>query len=159
MQIRPLTEEAFRPYGEVLVVPVANGRQAFDAALGSARPGARPHLAFGQRDPVALPLSVRQMERHAFSSQSFIPLAPARFLVLVAPHAAGGGPDMARAEAFLAGHGQGVTYRADVWHHGMSALDAPARFAVLMWRDGTAEDEEFVDVAPFTLDLPGELRR
>ncbi len=93
------------------------------------------------------------MERHVFSSQSFIPLGPARFLVLVAPHSPLGGPDMARAEAFLAAPGQGVTYAANIWHYGMTVLDAPARFAVLMWRDGTEKDEEFVDVAPFTLDV------
>lgn len=153
MLVRPLTEDAFAAYGEVLTVPTANGRHAYDRALLSALPHARPSLTFSQRDPTPLPLAIRQMERHAFSSQSFIPLAPARFLVLVAPHAAQGGPDMPRAEAFLAGAGQGVTYAADTWHHGMTVLDAPARFAVLQWRDGTAADEEFVDVAPFTLDL------
>ena len=94
------------------------------------------------------------MERHAWSSQSFVPLDPARWLVLVAPHAAAGGPDMARAAAFVAGPGQGVTYGADVWHHGLTVLDAPARFAVFMWRDGTVGDEEFVDVEPFTVELP-----
>ena len=60
---------------------------------------------------------------------------------------------MTRAAAFLAGPGQGVTYGADVWHHPMAALDAPTRFAVLMWLDGSSDDEEFVAVAPFMLDL------
>ena len=60
---------------------------------------------------------------------------------------------MARAQAFLAGPGQGVTYGADVWHHPMAALDGPTRFAVLIWQDGSTDDEEFVDVAPFTLTL------
>jgi ureidoglycolate lyase len=147
-----LTAEHFAPFGDVIAVPTVNGRHDAGAALSSARAQARPVLTLSQRDPVALPLLVRQMERHRFSSQSFIPLAPARFLVLVAPHAAAGGPDMAQARAFLGAPGQGVTYRADVWHHPMAVLDAPARFAVLMWQDDTADDEEFVDVVPFTLD-------
>lgn len=151
MQISALTEGSFAPFGEVLSVPTANGRYDAGAALSSTRPGARPNLTFSQRDAVCLPFRVHRMERHRFSSQSFIPLGPARFLVLVAPHAQAGGPDMAKAEAFLAGPGQGVTYRADTWHQPMAVLDGPTRFAVLIWLDGTVADEEFVDVAPFTL--------
>jgi ureidoglycolate lyase len=154
MNILPLTAEAFAPFGDVLTVPEAPGREYFERALSTTRPGARPSLSLSLRDPTPAPIEVRVMERHAFSSQSFVPLGPARFLVLVAPHAPGGGPSMAEAVAFLAGPGQGVTYGADVWHHGMTVLDAPARFAVFMWRDGTAGDEEFVKVAPFTLELP-----
>jgi len=157
VRVRPLTAEAFAPYGEVLAVPEAPGRAYFDSALASARPGARPSLSLSLKDPTPLPLTVRRMERHAFSSQSFVPLGPARFLVLVAPHAPAGGPDMARALAFLAGPGQGVTYGADVWHHPSAVLHAPARFAIVMWLDGTAADEEFVDVAPFALEIPDAL--
>jgi ureidoglycolate lyase len=64
-------------------------------------------------------------------------------LIVVCPHAPGGGPDVARAVAFLAAPDQGITYRMNVWHHGLTVLDRPARFAVLMWRNGTASDEEF----------------
>jgi len=36
-----------------------------------------------------------------------------------------------------------------------TVLDGPATFAVLMWRDGTAGDEEFVPVTtPLTVVLP-----
>jgi ureidoglycolate lyase len=36
-------------------------------------------------------------------------------------------------------------------------LDGPAAFAVLMWRDGSPGDEEFVPVTtPLTIDLPQE---
>jgi len=154
MQISTLTDEGFASFGEVLTIPTAIGRYDAGAALSSYRPGARPSLTLSLRDPVTLPLRVHRMERHAFSSQSFIPLAPVLFVVLVAPHAAADGPDMAQARAFLAGPGQGVTYRADTWHHPMAALDGPAHFAVLMWLDGGAGDEEFVDVAPFIIHLP-----
>ena len=58
---------------------------------------------------------------------------------------------MARARAFLAGPGQGVTYGADVWHHPSTVFDRTARFAIFMWKDGGAEDDEFVQVAPFTV--------
>lgn len=152
---RPLTAEAFAPFGEVFAVPDAPGRIYTERALGNARAGAWPSLSVALRDPAPPgPIVARAMERHEFSSQSFVPMAPGRFLVLVAPHAAGGGPDMTAARAFVAGPGQGVTYGADVWHHGMTVLDAPLAFGVFMWRDGTAGDEEFVDIAPLTIHLP-----
>ena len=150
----PLDPAAFAPFGEVLVVPAQPGRAYFEAALASTRPAAWPSLSLTLREPSAQPLAVAAMERHAFSSQSFVPLGPARWLVLVAPHAPGGGPDMAQARAFVAGPGQGVTYRADTWHHGLTVLGQATSFAVFMWRDGTAGDEEFVDVQPFTVELP-----
>jgi len=151
MRAAPLTAEAFAPFGEVLAAPSAAGRQYFERALTNGRPGAWPSLSLTCREP-SLPYIVR-MERHQFSSQSFVPVDPIRWLVLVAPHATGGGPDMAQAIAFVAGPAQGVTYGADVWHHGLTVLDHPARFAVFMWRDGTGDDEEFVDVAPLVVEV------
>ena len=152
---RPLTADAFAPFGEVFAVPDAPGRHYAEAALANARPGARPSLSVALRDPAPPgPIVARVMERHEFSSQSIVPMGPGRFLVLVAPHAAAGGPDMTQARAFVAGPGQGVTYGADVWHHGMTVLDTPLAFGVFMWRDGTAGDEQFVDIAPLTIRLP-----
>jgi ureidoglycolate lyase len=95
------------------------------------------------------------MERHEFSSQSFLALDVTRWLVIVAPKAASGGPDTTRARAFLAGPRQGVTYRVDTWHHPLTVLDRPARFAVLIWLERSATDEEFVTLdEPFTVDVP-----
>ena len=65
---------------------------------------------------------------------------------------ASGGPDMRGARAFLAGPRQGVTYGANVWHHPLTILDRPARFAVFMWLDGGKGDEEFFALpAPVTI--------
>jgi len=151
----PLTAEAFAPFGEVLEGPAEPGRLRFEAALANRRPTAWPSLSLTCKAPLdSLPLRTRVMERHRFSSQSFVPMETGRWLVIVAPHAAGGGPDMARARAFVARPDQGVTYGVDVWHHPLAVLDRMARFAVLLWRDGTAADEEFVDVPTFTVDLP-----
>jgi ureidoglycolate lyase len=151
----PLTAEAFAPYGDVLAAPAEFGRVYFDPGLCTRRPAARPSLSVGHVRPVsALPLEAKVMERHEFSSQSFLPLDVSRWLVIVAPPEAGGGPDPARAVAFLAGPGQGVTYHAGTWHHPLTILDRPARMAVFMWRDGTSTDEEFRPLAtPFTVDI------
>jgi len=155
IELRPLTAEGFAAYGEVLAFPDEPGRVYFERALANGRLDARASLSLVRKPPIdALPLQARVMERHEFSSQTFLPLGPARWLVVVAPHlASGAGPDMTRGEAFLVGANQGVTYGADVWHHPLTVLDAPADFAVFMWRDGTSGDEEFVDVGPVAVAL------
>ena len=146
----PLTSAAFLPYGEVLEAPNIAGRTYFEDALANLRPQARPSLSLLVLDKAArLPLRSTTMERHRFSSQSFIPQEAGRWLVVVAPPAAAGGPDMARARAFLAGPRQGVTYGADVWHHPMTVLDTPARFAVMMWRTRNTGDDEIIQVPEF----------
>lgn len=153
---RPLSAEGFAPFGDVLAVPADPGRAYFESGLGNRRLQARPSLSLSRRLPTPGPeILIETLERHEFSSQSFVALDVSRWLVVVAPHAAGGGPDAARAVAFLAGPGQGVTYRADVWHHGLTVLDRPASMAVFMWRDGGPLDEEFVAVPRFVVRVPG----
>ncbi|HEX2887855.1 ureidoglycolate lyase [Vineibacter terrae] len=154
--VRALTPEAFAPYGDVLTAPADAGRQYFEAGLGNLRPGAHASLSMVNRAPIdGLPLEVTLLERHEFSSQTFVPTDASRWLIIVCPHAPGGGPDAAQAIAFVASGGQGVTYRPNTWHHGLTVLDRPASFAVFMWRDGTQGDEEFVTVEPFTVAAPG----
>jgi ureidoglycolate lyase len=154
---RPLTPEAFAEFGDVLVAPQAPGRIYTEAALSNRRDRASPSLSFTFKAPSALPLRSTTMERHPFSSQSFVPMDGGRWIAVVAPHAADGGPDMARAQAFVARADQGVTYGADVWHHPFTVIDQPGRFAVFMWKDGGKTDEEFVEVAAFEVALDGDL--
>src|SRR5881409_4126406 len=113
----PLTPKSFAPYGDVLMAPDDFGRAYFDAGLQTSRSTARPSLSVSRVRPLtSLPLEAKVLERHEFSSQSFLPLDVSRWLVVVAPSAADGGPDAARAVAFLAGPGHGVTYHAGTWH-------------------------------------------
>lgn len=152
---QPLTPEAFAPFGEVIALPEAPGRTYHEEALGSLRPAARPSLSVSLRPETPdRPLRAELLERHEFSSQTFMPLDVARWLVVVAPHAAAGGPDRAAVKAFVATGRQGVTYRPNTWHHGLTVLDRPGRFAVFMWRDGGPGDEEFVPVEPFSIRIP-----
>jgi ureidoglycolate lyase len=152
---QPLSEAAFAPYGDVLEAPRGFGRTYFEKGLQSARPNAWPSLSVAHVRPLAtLPLEATVMERHEFSSQSFMPLDVARWLVVVAPSGAYGGPDPSGAIAFVVQPGQGVTYHMGTWHHPLTPLDRPARFAVFMWRDGTSKDEEFRTLAaPFTVEV------
>ena len=153
----PLTQDAFAPFGDVLCPPAAPGRTYFDTGLANGRPDARASISLSRIAPVGrLPFRASMLERHEHSSPSFVPLAVGRYLIIVAPPAPGGGPDAARARAFIAGPGQGITYHMGTWHHGMTVLDREAEFVVFMWRDGTTGDEEFVPLAqPFDVVEPG----
>lgn len=150
----PLTVKAFEPFGWVVEGPPEPGRVYVSETLANGRPGARVSLSVVRVEPKTLPLEATILERHEFSSQTFFPLRLSRYLVVVALSAPDGGPDVKSAQAFVARAGQGITYRMGTWHHGLTVLDAPAELAVLMWTDGTAGDEEFVKVSPFTVRLP-----
>lgn len=152
----PLTAEAFKPFGAVLEGSPAPGRHYLSDTLANGRAGAPISLAVTTVAPKdAPPLHVKVLERHEHSSQTFIPLHVSRYLVLATLDAPGGGPDLTRLRAFVARAGQGVTYAMGTWHHPLTVLDGPATFAVLMWRDGTAGDEEFVPVSsPLTVVVP-----
>lgn len=149
VRARPLTVEGFAPWGDVVSAGLRAGSAAnqgtavrFDrcARLSSTRPGAAPNLAVFRSAPQPLPLTVRLLERHPCSTQAFLPMRCARFLVIVAPTRPDGAPDAARLEAFVCGPAQGINYHPGVWHHPIVALDAPADFAMLAWEDGGAED-------------------
>ena len=155
MQLRAeaLTAERFAPFGQVFRAPSEPGRIYLDEHLATARPGWRPSLSVSRSGPPAsLPLVATRMERHAYSTQSFVPLQPARYLILVAPNAADGGPDAGHARAFIAAPGQCITYAMNTWHHPMTVLDAPAGFAIMMWRDGGPDDEHWHELGePITI--------
>jgi len=154
LKAEPLTAAAFAPFGDVLVAPSQPGRSYFDGLLENGRADARPSLSIVNAVPAGhLPLEVTLLERHEFSSQSFVPMHGGRWLVIVCPRAANGDPDVAQAKAFIAQPGQGLTYRCNVWHHSLIVLDEPANYAIFMWRDGTEADEEFRQVAPFNVDV------
>lgn len=153
----PLTAEAFAPFGDVVSAPVQPGRRYFDDALESTGVAARPSLSIAHRLPVAsMPLQVTSLERHPFSSQTFLPLSGGRWIIVVCRSRDGDVPDVASACAFVAGPDQGVTYCRGVWHHPLTVLDVPGCHAVWMWRQNSGIDDEFVDVPSFSVELePG----
>jgi ureidoglycolate lyase len=152
---QPLTKDAFADFGDVIDIPSEAGRKYYEDALGNLRPAARPSLSVSLKvETTDRPLRAELLERHEFSSQTFVPVDVERWLVVVAPHARQGGPDLGAVRAFIANGRQGVTYKPNTWHQGLTVLDRPGRFAVFMWRDGTKGDEEFVPVEPFTIRIP-----
>ncbi|MDP6805150.1 MAG: ureidoglycolate lyase [Rhodospirillales bacterium] len=152
LRIDPLSAAAFATFGDVIATPDAKGVPAnedtalrFDdvARLELDRDGGRPCLSLFRAQPASLPLECSRLERHPLSSQAFVPVGAARFLVVVAPPG-GDAPDAARTRAFLAAGGQGVNYHCGVWHHPVLALDRETDFVVI-GRAGSTD----CDIAPF----------
>lgn len=151
LSVQPLTATAFRPFGQVIeaddraLARVVNDGQArrFDdlADIDTARAGGRPRLAIFRALPHRLPLRLALVERHGLGSQCFMPLAPRRFLVVVAE--AGAAPAASALRAFLARPGQGINMKPGTWHHPLLALDDGGDFLVLdrAAADGTDDCE------------------
>ncbi|MGL4811057.1 MAG: ureidoglycolate lyase, partial [Beijerinckiaceae bacterium] len=142
----PLTAEQFAPFGHVATLPDLGGRIWCDRHMVNRRPiAAKASLSIAMiaaRAERPMPLSV--IERHMYSSQSFVPLDKGRYLVLVAPKNTAGAADVDGLRAFIATHDQMMTYGPDIWHGPMTPLDNPMRFAIQMFNDGTSGDEEVI---------------
>ena len=135
LRARPLTREAFAPFGEVLEAAgepdrLINqglcGRHHDLAALDFA--DGRAGISVFDAHPRALPYRLDMVERHPEGSQAFLPMHSNPFLVVVAPDD-GGAPGAPL--AFLAPPGQGVNYRRGVWHGVLCPLREPGLFAVV----------------------------
>jgi ureidoglycolate lyase len=110
--------------------------------------GGEPCVAVFRAQSQALAGPWRLLERHRLGTQTFIPLAGARCVVLVARGEAA--PDPATLAAFAIDGAQGFTLHADTWHHGLIALDA-GDFVVIE-RRAAEVDCEFAELAlPVTL--------
>jgi ureidoglycolate lyase len=132
---RPLTPEAFAPYGQVISVrdaaehyPINYGATTRYHALAQATAqDGGVILSIFRSTPLA-DLTLKIMERHPLGSQAFMPLNGRPYLVAVAP---AGEFDPARIEVFLAQGDQGVNYAAGTWHHYSLALQAVSDFLVV----------------------------
>ena len=98
-------------------------------------------------------LAVPVLERHLYTTQTFLPLgfSPddtlSAFVVVVAPTLGNGtgnfnGPDVTHAEAFIASGSQGVTYAAGTWHAPMIVVGyKEIEFVVVQYVNGVSEDD------------------
>lgn len=142
----PLSRSGFEPFGDVIEI---EGSRHFTINQGWAEryhdlaqievtaADGRPLLSIFRASPRALPMRVRSVERHVLASQAFVPLSPARFLIVVAP--AGTAPAPEDLRAFVTDGLQGVNYRPGVWHHALLALDQVSDFVVV--DRGAAEED------------------
>lgn len=146
--LEPLSRDQFSPFGKVLENNGSARRNFYPEATVSGEGAGELRFWVSHVEPVTgAPLSILQLERHPYAAQTFIPLKIGRWIVIVAPSRSDGFPDVSRLRAFLAAPAQGVSYRRGTWHHGTTVLDAPAQFAVLMWRRAAGDDDELYDLA------------
>ncbi|GAB2463506.1 ureidoglycolate lyase [Comamonas humi] len=138
LRVQPLTAQAFADFGEVIdsaghaPIPINNGMtERYHALARVDTGGAEGHALINlfHALPYALPLLLKEMERHPLGSQAFVPLEAQPFIVVVAP--VGESVEPGDLRAFITDGRQGVNYRRGVWHHSLIALEAPARFLVV----------------------------
>lgn len=105
--------------------------------------------------PVGGPnVTIATLERHPHSTQSFIPIRAGRWLVVLAPTLDDGLPDMTNVEAYLAGPEDAICIHRNVWHAGLTVLDGPAEFGMVMWRADAGDDGIVHTLAtPLVLDI------
>ncbi len=163
LTLQPPDPARFAPYGRLYRLDEPGRGRAINegttrrldlpAGLDLQRAGGLPALAVFHARAQPLGVPRRTLERHRLGSQSFVPLAPARWVVLVARGEAA--PDPATLAAFALDGGWGLTLAPGTWHHALVARDA-APFLVLerSGADGT-EDCEIAHLAmPVVLAAP-----
>ena len=141
---------AFAPFGAFLQPPATAGERSMFGKWLEPVTGLSQQCHLNRVERSTLPLTLDQVECHPHACQLFIPMGVSRYLVTVMPSDEAGAPDSARALAFLLPGTLGVAYRPGTWHAGISALDAEATFAVLMWRGGE-EDDVFALIPPLEI--------
>jgi len=153
---RPLTPEAYAPYGRVLMAS-PRGEPGAPANLGTAlrfddvcdvtntrsRSASLKVKVFRSRPVPCERRALALLEKHPCSTQLFIPMNASRYIALVA--LGGDRPDLSTLAAFVAEGPQGISYGPGVWHHPMLTLDSETDFVVLVHEDGTPEDCVVVD--------------
>lgn len=161
LTLQPLTPAAFAAYGAVIDAAAATASRLINhgsslrldlpGALDLQRSGGSAVVAVfrARAQPVQGPWA--ELERHRLGSQTFIPLAGARCVLLVALGALDvAAPDPATLAAFEAQGTQGFTLHAGTWHHGLIA--SVAGDFVVIERGGAAVDCEIAHLAaPVTL--------
>ena len=149
---RPLTREAFAPFGEVIETeganhyPINEGTTTrfhdlarVDVAAGDGRPLISIFRGLARPQPIRLAL----MERHPLASQAFYPLSDHPWLVVVA---AGDDPLVRdNLVCFAASGRQGVNYARGVWHHPLLVLEPSQDFLIVDRGDlgGNLEERRF----------------
>ena len=129
---RPLSREAFAPFGDVIDVSHPNRFEINDGFTTRVHDLFEPQvLGEGGRLLVSFflgrprTLEAAMLERHPLGSQAFVPIDQHDWWVVVASTA-----DVAAVRVFRARGSEGVNYRAGTWHHPL-LVDRPQRFLVI----------------------------
>jgi len=159
---KPLTQEAFAPFGDVIEANLSRNHftinqghteRFHDLAQLDMGEG-KTILSLFRSRPMTLTedrhLAIKLLERHPLGTQAFVPTGSHPYLVVVAPK---GDLDEEAIEVFLAQSNQGVNYHQGTWHHFCLALNDVSYFLVAD-RDGPGHNcDELELTTPCFIDL------
>ena len=147
---KPLTPEAFAPYGEVVDIHSANKEFSMNYGLATRYydlaevdvedKGGKTCISLVKSNAIVFPFTVEKMEYHPHGSQMFYPLCESPFLILVSTPAET--LDTAKLELFISDGKQGVNYHKNVWHHYLMPLNDDSQFLVV---DRNGNDENCIE--------------
>ena len=134
----PLNRKDFAPYGDVIESAVES-----TAAMNAARferfddlckiemqDNARVAISIARcLFANTLPYRIDMVERHPLGSQAFVPLSPAKMVVVVAPP--GSSVRASDLRAFVSNGRQGINYHRGIWHMPLIAFAAGQEFLII----------------------------
>ena len=138
LELEPLTEEAFAPFGEVIqqqgvipeIINYGHTQKFADLArIDTAEGGGKTTIHLYRSQAVTLPFLIERMERHPLGSQAFMPLHNQPFPVIVAPP--GDNPEVQAIRGFISNGEQGINFHKGVWHHYQLSLAGICDYLVI----------------------------
>ncbi|NLC77596.1 MAG: hypothetical protein GX750_08250 [Clostridia bacterium] len=141
----PIDAKSFEPYGQVIeargvpqIINQGTGKRYNNLAEVDMTEGTGV-INLGILHTQAMEPSFNLMERHHYTSQTFIPLNGTRSLVAVAPPQLDQ-PQVDQIEVFILEGNQGVNFNRKTWHHTLIPIDGPGE-CIIMNRGGDIPDD------------------
>jgi len=135
---QPLSSESFAPFGDIIESSAGSNSamnaahfERFDDLCGvEMSDNGRVAVSIARcLVPSSLPYRIDMLERHPLGSQAFVPLTPAKMVVVVAP--AGDAISTSELRAFVSNGRQGINYHRGTWHMPLIAFDAGQEFLII----------------------------
>jgi ureidoglycolate lyase len=148
--VRPLTPEAFAPYGRVFMTQPAPTTESGFAPVRIEESDFSGGRAIMQMMSVRWrELAFTHMEQHASFTQAFLPAdgRPAVFVVTTPVAGPGSLPDFTNMKAFLLDGTQGILLGKGVWHCPIFSVTAYITYAMVTCIDTPKETEGYLDVS------------
>jgi len=155
---KPLTAEAFRPYGNVIEtdstksISINSGNCLRYSNLaeinidGSDTTG----ISLFDAKTYTSPFQLKHVERHPLGSQAFLPMTLDKYLVIVADDV---NNIAQQPKVFLTNGRQGVNYRRNIWHGVLTPIVTNALFAVVDYVGLQGNMEEYVFDTPYLIEF------
>ncbi len=148
LRAQPLTARDYEPYGHI-VAPgddhaARSANQGYAkvwdrlAPMVNTRSHASLNVSVFRCGPPTLPIALRCLEKHPFSTQLFVPMARVPYLAVVA--LGGDLPDLSTLSAFFVPEGTAISYSPGIWHHPMLPAGREIDFVCFVHEDGSRDD-------------------